>query len=183
MPPVQVKGNGSARPDVVSCFWCYSASTREVNVTPAARTFASTSDLTSVLRGQKLWEDDILELSNLLQYIIDEYFHEISLYDQWKQRRDSIYKEKLHKILEKLLIALNLVSQINTFEIALQKLSLEDRQIYRSFFHTAKETLARTDMDNIRKGQIIRDLAAQLDFNSEQLQEFEQTSLGRPIEQ
>jgi len=135
-------------------------------VTPAVRTFSSTSDLTSVLREQKFWEGDILELSNLLQYIIDEYLYEISLYDHWKQRADSIYEEKLHKILEKLLIALNLVSQINSFEIALQKLSLEDRQIYRSFFHTAKEILARKDLDKIRKGQIIYDLVAQLDVNS-----------------
>jgi hypothetical protein len=150
--------------------WYWSASTREVNVTPDARTFSSTYDLTSVLREQKLWEDDILELSNLLQYIIDEYVYEISLYDHWKQRADSIYEEKLHKILEKLLIALNLISQINTFEIALQKLSHLDRQIYGSFFHTAKEILARTDLDKIRKGQIIHDLAARLDFNSEQLQ-------------
>ena len=145
-------------------------------MTPSAGTFSSTFDVTSVLGEQKLWEDDILELSNLLEYIIDEYVYEISLYDQWKQRADSIYEERLHKILEKLLIALNIVSQVNTFEIALQKLSLEDRQIYRSFFHTAKEILARTDLDKIRKGQIIHDLAAQLDFTAEQLQEFKQTS-------
>jgi len=129
-----------------------------------------------------MWERDILELSNLLQYIIDQYIYEISQYNQWKQRADSIYKEKLHKILEKLLTALDLVSQIITFEIALQKLSLVDRQIYRSLCHTAKEILARTDLDKIRKGQIILDLAAQLDFNSEQLEEFEQTSLERQVE-
>jgi len=129
-----------------------------------------------------MWEKDILELSNLLQYIIDQYIYEISQYNQWKQRADSIYKEKLHKILEKLLTALDLVSQIITFEIALQKLSLVDRQIYRSLCHTAKEILARTDLDKIRKGQIILDLAAQLDFNSEQLEEFEQTSLERQVE-
>ena len=129
-----------------------------------------------------MWERDILELSNLLQYIIDQYIYEISQYNQWKQRTDSIYEEKLHKILEKLLTALDLVSQIITFEIALQKLSLVDRQIYRSLCHTAKEILARTDLDKIRKGQIIHDLAAQLDFNSEQLEEFEPTSLERPVE-
>jgi hypothetical protein len=117
-----------------------------------------------------------------LQYIIDQYIYEISQYNQWKQRTNSIYEEKLSKILEKLLSALNLVSQIITFEIALQKLSLVDRQIYGSLFHTAKEILARTDLDKIRKGQIILDLAAQLDFNSEQLEEFEQTSLERPVE-
>ncbi len=105
-----------------------------------------------------------------MQYIIDQYIYEISLYNQWKQRADSIYEEKLHKILENLLIALNLISQIITFEIALQNLSLEDRQIYASFFHTAKEIIARTDLDKIRKGQIIHNLAAQLYFNSEQLQ-------------
>jgi hypothetical protein len=150
-------------------WWC-SNSIREVKVTPSARTFSSTSDVTSVLRDQKLWEDDILELSNLLQYIIDQYIYEISQYNLWKQRADSIYEEKLHKILEKLTTALNLVSQINSFEIALQKLSIEDRQIYSSFFHTAKEILARADLDKIRKGQIIHDLAAQLDFSSEQMQ-------------
>ena len=129
-----------------------------------------------------MWERDILELSNLLQYILDQYIYEISQYNQWKQRADSIYEEKLHRILEKLLTALDLVSQIITFEIALQKLSLVDRQIYRSLCHTAKEILARTDLDKIRKGQIIHDLAAQLDFNSEQLEEFEQTSLERQVE-
>jgi hypothetical protein len=123
-----------------------------------------------VLRDQKLWEDDILELSNLLQYIIDQYIYEISQYNLWKQREDIIYEEKLHKILEKLTTALNLVSQINSFEIALQKLSIEGRQLYSSFFHTAKEILARADLDKIRKGQIIHDLAAQLDFSSEKLQ-------------
>jgi hypothetical protein len=125
-----------------------------------------------VLRDQKLWKDDILELANLLQYIIDQYIYEISQYNLWKQRADSIYEEKLHKILEKLTTALNLVSQINSFEIALQRLSIEDRQIYSSFFHAAKEILARADLDKIRKGQLIHDLAAQLDFSSEQLQEF-----------
>ena len=129
-----------------------------------------------------MWEKDILELSNLLQYIIDQYIYEISQYNQWKQRADSIYEEKLHKILEKLLTALNLVSQIITFEIALQKLSLADRQIYGSLFHTAQEILARTDLDEIRQGQIIYDLAAQMDFNFEQLEEFEQTSLERQVE-
>jgi hypothetical protein len=77
---------------------------------------------------------------------------------------------------------LKLVSQIITFEVALQKLSLVDRQIYGSLFHTAKEILARTDLDKIRKGQIIYDLAAHLDFNSEHLEQFEQTSLQRPLE-
>ena len=120
-----------------------------------------------------MWERDILELSNLLQYIIDQYIYEISQYNQWKQRADQIYEEKLHKMLEKLLMALNLVSQIITLEIELQKLSLLDRQIYGSFFHTAKEILARTDLDEIRKGQIIYDLAAQLEFNSEQVEQFE----------
>ena len=129
-----------------------------------------------------MWEKDILELSNLLQYIIDQYIYEISQYNQWKQRADSIYEEKLHKILEKLLTALNLVSQIISFEMALQKLSLVDRQTYGSFSHTAKEILARTDLDEIRRGQIIYDLAVQLDFNSEKLEEFEQTSLERPVE-
>jgi hypothetical protein len=129
-----------------------------------------------------MWERDILELSNLLQYIIDQYIYEISQYNQWKQRADSIYEEKLHKILEKLLTALNLVSQIISFEMALQKLSLVDRQTYGSFSHTAKEILARTDLDKLRKGQIILDLAVQLDFNSEKLEEFEQTSLERPVE-
>ena len=129
-----------------------------------------------------MWERDILELSNLLQYIIDQYIYEISQYNQWKQREDSIYEEKLHKILEKLLTALDLVSQIITFELALQKLSLVDRQTYGSFSHTAKEILARTDLDKLRKGQIILDLAVQLDFNSEKLEEFEQTSLERPVE-
>jgi ferritin-like metal-binding protein YciE len=120
-----------------------------------------------------MWERDILELSNLLQYIIDQYTYEISQYNQWKQRANSIYEEKLHKILEKLLTALNLVSQIIIFEIALQKLSLQDRQIYGSLCHTAKEILARTDLDEIRKGQIIHDLAAQLEFNSEQVEQYE----------
>lgn len=129
-----------------------------------------------------MWERDILELSNLLQYIIDQYIYEISEYNQWKQRADSIYEEKLHKILEKLLTALNLVSQIISFEMALQKLSLADRQTYGSFSHTAKEILARTDLDKIRKGQIIHDLAAHLEFNSELLEQFEQTSLERPVE-
>ena len=145
-------------------------------MTPSAGTFSLTSDVTSVPREQKLWEDDILELSNLLQYIIDQYIYEISQHDLWEQRADSINLEKLHRVFEKLLMALNLVSQINTFEIALQKLSPEDRQIYRFFFHKAKEILARTDLDKIRKGQIIHDLAAQLDFTSEQLHEFKQTS-------
>ena len=129
-----------------------------------------------------MWEKDILELSNLLQYIIDQYIYEISQHDLWRQRADSIYEEKLHKILEKLSKALNLVSQINIFEIELQKLSLVDRQIYGSLFHAAKKILARTDFDNIRKGQIIHDLAAQLNLNFEQLEEFEQTSLERPVE-
>ena len=154
------------------CMWWCSTSIRKVKVTPSARTFSSTSDVISVLRDQKLWEDDILELSNLLHYIIDQYIYEISQYNLWKQRADSIYEEKLHKILEKLTTALNLVSQINSFEIALQKLSIEDRQLYSSFFHTAKEILAIADLDKIRKGQIIHALAAQLDFSSEQLQEF-----------
>ena len=129
-----------------------------------------------------MWEKDILELSNLLQYIIDQYIYEISQYNQWKQRADSIYEEKLQKILEKLSTALNLVSQIISFEMALQKLSLADRQTYGSFSHTAKEILARTDLDKIRKGQIIHDLATQLEFNSEQLEEFDQTSPERPVE-
>ena len=129
-----------------------------------------------------MWEKDILELSNLLQYIIDQYIYEISQYHQWKQRADSIYEEKLHKILEKLLTALNLVSQIISFEMELQKLSLVDRQIYGSFSHTAKVILARTDLDKIRKGQIIHDLAAHLDFNSEHFEQFEQTSLERQPE-
>jgi hypothetical protein len=150
--------------------WYCSASTREVIVTPAARTTSSTPQPASVLREQ------------ILQYIIDQYIYEISQYNQWKQRADSIYEEKLHKILEKLLTALDLVSQIITFELALQKLSLADRQIYGSLFHTAKEILARTDLDKLRKGQIIYDLAAQMDFNFEQLEEFEQTSLERPVE-
>jgi len=129
-----------------------------------------------------MWEKDILELSNLLQYIIDQYIYEISQYNQWKQRADSIYEEKLHKILEKLLMALNLVSQIISFEMELQKLSLVDRQIYGSFSHTAKEIIARKDLDKIRKGQIIHDLATHLYFNSEHLEQFEQTSLERPLE-
>ena len=129
-----------------------------------------------------MWERDILELSNLLQYIKDQYIYEFSQYNQWEQRANSIYEEKLRKILEKLLTALNLVSQIITFETALQKLSLADRQIYGSFSHTAKEILAKTDLDKIRKGQIIHDLAARLDFNSEHLEQFEQTSLERPVE-
>jgi hypothetical protein len=129
-----------------------------------------------------MWEKDILELSSLLQYITDQYIYEFSQYNQWEQRANSIYEEKLHKILEKLLTALNLVSQIITFETALQKLSLADRQIYGSFSHTAKEILARTDLDKTRKGQIIHDLAARLDFNSEHLEQFEQTSLERPLE-
>ena len=166
----------------MSCLWYCSASIRKVIVTPAARTTSSTPQPASVLREQKMWERDILELSNLLQYILDQYIYEISQYNQWKQRADSIYEEKLHRILEKLLTALDLVSQIITFELTLQKLSLVDRQIYGSLFHTAKEILARTDLDKIRKGQIILDLAAQLDFNSEQLEEFEQTSLERPVE-
>lgn len=129
-----------------------------------------------------MWEKDILELSSLLQYITDQYIYEFSQYNQWEQRANSIYEEKLRKILEKLLTALNLVSQIITFETALKKLSLADRQIYGSFSHTAKEILARTDLDKIRKGQIIHDLAARLDFNSEHLEQFEQTSLERPVE-
>jgi hypothetical protein len=152
-------------------WWCFT-SIREIKVTPSARAFSSTSDVTSVLRDQKLWKEDILELANLLKYIIDQYIYEISQYNLWKQRADSIYEEKLHKILEKLTTALNLVSQINSFEIALQRLSIEDRQIYSSFFHAAKEILARVDLDKVRKGQLIHDLAAQLDFSSEQLQEF-----------
>ena len=129
-----------------------------------------------------MWEKDILELSSLLQYITDQYIYEFSQYNQWEQRANSIYEEKLRKILEKLLTALNLVSQIITFETALKKLSLADRQIYGSFSHTAKEILAKTDLDKIRKGQIIHDLAARLDFNSELLEQFEQTSLERPVE-
>ena len=129
-----------------------------------------------------MWERDILELSNLLQYITDQYIYEFSQYNQWEQRANSIYEEKLRKILEKLLTALNLVSQIITFEAALQKLSLADRQIYGSFSHTAKEILARTDLDKIRKGQIIHDLAARLEFNSELLEQFERTSPERPVE-
>ena len=116
-------------------------------MTPSARTFSTISELTSELREQKLWEDDILELSNLLQYIIDQYIYEISQYNQWKQRADPIYEEKLHKILENLLTALNLVSQIIIFEIELQKLSLVDKQIYGSLFHTAEEILARELID------------------------------------
>ena len=166
----------------MSYLWECSASTEEVLGTSAARTTSSTPLPASVLREQKMWERDILELSNLLQYIIDQYIYEISQYNQWEERANSIYEEKLHKILEKLLTALNLVSQIITFEVALQKLSLVDRQIYGSLFHTAKEILARTDLDKIRKGQIIHDLAAHLDFNPEHLEQFEQTSLQRPLE-
>ena len=129
-----------------------------------------------------MWEKDILELSNLLQYIIDQYIYEISQYNQLKERANSIYEEKLHKVLEKLSTALNLVSQIIAFEIALEKLSIVDRQTYGSLFHIAKEILVRTDLDKIRKGQIIHDLATHLEFNSELLEQFEQTSLERPVE-
>ena len=129
-----------------------------------------------------MWEKDILKLSNVLQYIIDQYIYEIGLYDQWKEGADSIYEEKLHKILEKLSTALDLISHIIIVEIALQNLNLFDRQIYGSFFHTVNKILDRTDLDKIRKGQIIHDLANQLEFKSEKLEEFEQASLERPVE-
>jgi hypothetical protein len=96
--------------------------------------------------------------------------YEIGLYDQWQGRADLIYEERLHKILEKLLTALNLISHIITVEITLQNLNLLDRQNYGSFFETVNRILARTDLDKIRKGQIIHDLATQLEFNSEKLE-------------
>ena len=130
-----------------------------------------------------MWEEDILKLSNLLQYIIDQYRYEISLYDQWKERADSIHEEKLHKVLDKLLTALDLISHIITVEITLQNLNLLDRQSYGSFFETVNKILARTDLDKLRKGQIIHDLATQLELNSERLEGFAQASLDRLVEQ
>ncbi len=129
-----------------------------------------------------MWEEDILNLSNVLQYTIDQYIYNISQYGQSEERADAICEEKLHTILEKLSTALNLISHIIFVEMKLENLNLLDRQIYGSFFDTVNKIIARTDLDKIRKGQIIHDLATQLEFNSEQEEEFEQTTLARPVE-
>ena len=53
---------------------------------------------------------------------------------------------------------------------------------YEFLAKSATEISERADLDKIRKGQMIHDLAAQLDFNSEQLEEFGQASLERLVE-
>ena len=53
---------------------------------------------------------------------------------------------------------------------------------YKFLARSATEIFERADLDKTRKGQMIHDLATQLDFNSEKLEEFEQASLERPVE-
>jgi hypothetical protein len=53
---------------------------------------------------------------------------------------------------------------------------------YEFLAKSATEITERADLDKTRKGQMIHDLATQLDFNSEQLEEFEKASLERLVE-
>ena len=56
------------------------------------------------------------------------------------------------------------------------------REHYEFLAKSITEITERADLDKIRKGQMIHDLVTQFDFNSEQLEEFEQASLERLVE-
>ena len=56
------------------------------------------------------------------------------------------------------------------------------KEYYEFLAESATEIFERADLNKTRKGQMIHDLATQLDFNPEQFEDFEQTSLERLVE-
>ena len=56
------------------------------------------------------------------------------------------------------------------------------KEYYEFLAESATEIFERADLDKTRKGQMIHDLATQLDFNPEKFEEFEQASLERLVE-
>ena len=76
---------------------------------------------------------------------------------------------------------------INTIRKFAPKQQREERrarckEYYEFLAESATEIFERADLDKTRKGQMIHDLATQLDFNPEQFEDFEQTSLERLVE-
>ena len=56
------------------------------------------------------------------------------------------------------------------------------KEYYEFLAESSAEIFERADLDKTRKGQMIHDLATQLDFNPEKFEEFEQASLERLVE-
>ena len=111
-------------------------------------------------------EHEVLELHNLLQSIVETYLGEDKADKRSKGDEKVNWQKDVRTILEKLQAGLDLVSKEIKTQIDAKERRLRYKEAYTSFADLIVQIANRTDLDNVKKGQMIHESAVRLHLES-----------------